>query len=454
MGPREASRLCAMPAVIGLALAALPNPTLAAGFTVAVPSPNGVDDTANLQAGLDACVAEGPGCTVQLSSGRYLTRQLVTYNFQGTFRGEGKDATTIEALPNLPVAARDISVQGECPPDTTTCPWPSLIIFVDGDIQVSDLSIRITAPPGTATTGWAFFGMRITTLVDALRFMGRQPTNVAIDRVSVEGLPDYSDSSFGKQFGFPVGFNVLNGIIFAGEFPRSSAPFDYYFTSGSLTVRNSSFRTMLDGVSEDGFLTSSHVTIGGSPSAGNHFENVFVGMDMESAQSSFFDVSYNTSSGLFFAAWVVPWQRVFVPSSPSQYLIHDNAFLTTEPSAVGLLLDNEPTPWIQANVWNNTFELQNASSDGIDLVKTSGARILNNTIMGSGFNAIGLYGSTTGSTVVRNDVAGFTSTGPGQIFLGPPTTQNVVVCSSRSDTVLDLGTANNVVGCAQAAARP
>lgn len=190
---------------------------------VNVVPPNGKDDTANIQAALDGCVAKGPSCTVQLQAGHYFTKQLVEYNFQGTFKGMGIGTTTVEALHPLFVNIPDISL-GECTPDTTTCLWPTLIMFVDGDIHVSDLSIRITAPPGTATTGWLFAGTLFTDLIDALRFTGQYPTNAAVDRISVEGLPDNSPTSFG--------FNLVNGVFFAGEFPRSSAPFDYYFLSG------------------------------------------------------------------------------------------------------------------------------------------------------------------------------------------------------------------------------
>src|SRR5262249_1356750 len=204
---------------------------LANGTTIPVPPPNGSDDTANIQAALDACVAQGPGCTVQLDVGNYRTRQLVTFNFRGTFKGLGRDQTTIEALPNLVVNIQDPVVFGECLPNTTTCLWPSLIIFVDGDIHVSDLSIHVTAPPGTATTGWTVFGLQISSLLDGLRFMGKHPTDVSIDRISIEGLPDNSPNSFGIVLGFGVGFNVVNEIIYTGELPRSSTPFDYYFLS-------------------------------------------------------------------------------------------------------------------------------------------------------------------------------------------------------------------------------
>src|ERR1017187_10902987 len=95
----------------------------------------------------------------------------------------GMDRTTIEALPNLPV---NLQGPGECLPNTTPCLWPSLIIFVDGNIHVSDLSIPVTAPPGTATTGWSLFGLEVSSLLDGLRFMGQHPTDVSIDRISIE----------------------------------------------------------------------------------------------------------------------------------------------------------------------------------------------------------------------------------------------------------------------------
>jgi hypothetical protein len=426
----------------------LPTTAFASGSTVWVASPNGANDTANIQAALNMCVAQGPGCTVQLQQGRYLTKQLVTYNFQGTFKGMGIDNTVVEALPYLPVVLLDPVTGGECTPNTTTCPWPSLIIFVDGDIHVSDLSIRITAAPGTATAPWLGF----TTLLDALRFMGQSPTDVAIDRISIEGLPDNSPTSLAIVVGFPVGFNVVNEIIYTGEFPRSTTPFDYYFLTGSLTVRNSSFKMAIDGVSQDGFIESSLITIGGSPSSGNHFENLYVGMDIEASQDSIFDISYNKSSGIYASMWVIPWQPVFVPSSPSRYLIHDNKFSTTAASAQAVFLMNDPTnPWIHALIWNNTIELQDSLSDGIDAYNTKDTVILNDTVTGSGKDAVGLLGSTF-SSVIGNNLSGFKpdpAVGLAQIYLDPSTTHDLVVCAERSDTVLNQGTNNFVVGCRQ-----
>jgi hypothetical protein len=167
---------------------------------------------------------------------------------------------------------------------------------------------------------------------------------VSIDRISIERLPDNSPNSFGIAVGLGVGFNVVNEIIYTGELPRSSAVFDYYFLTGSLTVRNSSFKMAIDGVSK-------------------------------------------------------------------------------------------PT--------------QNSVLDGIGANNTQNATIWNNTISGTAVDAIGLHG-TSFSTVVRNKVGDLTldpTYGLAQIYLDPTSSLNLLVCSSRDDTVIDKGTMNEVIGC-------
>jgi len=372
-------------------------------YAVYVSAPNGTDDTAALRAALNTCVQQHPtGCTVQLAAGTYQTQQLVTYNFHGTFKGMGTDRTTIEALPSLPVGYPGPDGEGQCVPNTTTCLWPSLIMFVDGNINVSDLTLKATAVP--ATQPWPILGSSVTMLLEVLGFRGQHPMNVCIDRIRMEGQPDDSPTDWG--------FNVMNGAHFTGEFPRSSVLHDYYFLSGSFTVRNSYFKGFVAGISQDGFVTSSHITIGGSPSAGNHFENNYVGTDIEASENSVIELSYNeSSSGSTYGAamWVVPWLPNFVPSSPSRYLIHDNKCFTTQQYADGIyLFDDVTNPWIQAAVWNNTVELQNTLSEGIGVYNTKATATWGNTVTGTdGYDAVGLWSSTL-STVMGNNVSGFT----------------------------------------------
>jgi len=446
-GEQAGFRLALISGLLGLALL-LPTTARALSDTVTLPPPSGVDDTATIQAALDACVAHGPGCTIQFAAGTYLTKQLVAYHFKGTFKGMGIDSTTLAALPNLPVTInQNPSEEPQCQPNTTTCLWPSLVIFVDGDIHVSDLTFNIPSVP--ATQPWFLGGSSITMMFEALGFRGQYPqypTHAWIDRVRMQGQLDSSPANWG--------FNVMMGAHFTGELPRGPTLHDYYFLSGSFTVRNSDFNTLFVGITQDGFVKLSQITIGGSPSSGNHLENVYDGLDMEASESSFFEISYNESSGSGAAMWVVPWIPAFAPSSPSRYLIHDNTFIGTAQNAEGIYLyDDATNPWIQAAVWNNVVELQDTLSEGIGIYDTKGTTTWNNTVSGTdGNDGIGLWSSKL-STVIGNNVSGFTvdPSGYAQIYLDPSTTHDLVVCTERSDTVLNQGTDNIVVGCQQPA---
>lgn len=291
-----------------------------------VPAPNGTDDTANIQGALNKCVTYGPGCTVQLAAGTYRTKQVVVYSFQGTFKGMGMNSTTIEALPNLPVNWPDQTV-ASCQPNLTTCIWPSVFEFVEGNISVSDLTIKATAIPPTQP--YVYAGSPLNDLYEVLGFTGQYPTYVSVDRIGMEGLP-YSLGAFG--------YTVENSVHYSGDFPRSSAAYDYYFLSGSFTVRSSYFENVGLAISQDAFSTSSQITIGGSPSASNHVENTCGGLDIEASENSVFEISYNESSGTCAGMWVAPTWVPFFPSSPSQYFIHDNKFIGTAQNADGMYL--------------------------------------------------------------------------------------------------------------------
>ena len=441
---RVGLRVALLWGALGLALL-LPTAAWAGGHTIKVPPPNGVDDTANIQAALDAGVAGGSGITVQLASGKYLTQQLVTYNFHGTFKGAGKDKTIIEALPNLLVNVPDVCT-GERMPNGTTNRWPSLIIFVDGNIKVSDLSIKITATHGTATTPWYMCGDAYTSLIDALRFMGQHATHVCLDGIAIEGARDDAPNSYG--------YNVWNGVLYAGELPRSATDLDYYFLSGTLTVQNCFFKTMTD-MGVDGFLRNVRVVMGGSPSAGNVLEDVEFGIVFCSAENSSFEASYNRVESSWVGFLATDWLGdVFVPAKPSQFSIHDNTFLTTGPYADAIRLqDWQAKPWIHAMIFNNTIELKNEFMwAGIGAYNTRGTVLWNNTISGSGAAAIqvgGDEGIDTLCTVLGNHIQGFyadPSFGLAQIHLGPATSHNLVVCSNPLDTVLDQGTHNKIIG--------
>jgi hypothetical protein len=414
-------------------------------YVVYVAPPNGADDTDNIQAALSACVTKGPGCTVQLQAGTYLTRQLVTYNFQGTFKGMGQNDTTVEALPDLPVTFGDWQ-NGLCRPNTTDCIWPDLIVFVNGDTHISDMTIKITAVPSTQP--WEGGGYTFTALIDVVRVMGDTRTNAYVQRVTMQGTEDGSDTSM-------AGYNVLNAMLYAGELPKSPNPYDYHFLSGTFVVSNSNFSTMFDGPAMDGFLKDSHIVFGGQPSGANVFEDMPVPLWLCNIQNSLVEVSHNVGRGMSAGLWVTPWlPPVFAPTKTSMFLIHDNEFQTSGPYATGIYLQDDPSaPALSALVSNNTIDLEGGLSDGIDASEANGTTILRNTVTGSGFDAIGLWNASFGK-VIGNDVGGFTPEGGAQIYLDSGTNHDLVVRAECSDSVLDQGTNNMVISCQQSQAGP
>jgi len=420
-----------------LATLLLPATLWAGGAIITVPKPSGGDDTAMLQKALDEAVAKGPGTTVQLAAGTYLTRQLVAYDFRGTFRGAGEKKTTIEARKNLPVNLPN-SFQENWPLPSATCHWPCLITFVDGDIRVSDLAVREPWSNGTATGPYInpTFGNTENGLYDVILFMGKNPTNVVVERVSIEGLQDDSD----------WGFNVAMGLDYSSYYPASSTLGDYCFLEGNFTVQNCSFNNMFSCVSFDGRHRDNRVIIGGSPDSGNVCENNCVALDLEPAQNAMFDVSFNRASAYWAAMWEYNLYSTnlgdFTPST-SYFLIHDNRFTALGAGTEGIwLVDNPASPWIRASIYNNKIDTQGAS-DGILLQNTKGASIWHNAITGTSNDAISLTGATQ-CAVIDNDFSGFTWS-LADIYLDPGSSRNLVVCSSPKDTVQDLGTNDTII---------
>ncbi len=229
--------------------------------------PTGVDDTANIQCAFDAAVASGPGVSVRLKSGTFHTAQIVVNNFQGKFTGAGAKNTVIVNLPNLNVNTDEIFFRNF---PSASNPWPTVFAFVNGNFVISDLSIQIAGDK--PTTGWYYFGFKFEELCHAITVIGKQ-ADVRVERVLVEGEP-MEDSVYG--------YNVLNGILFAGT------GYPVIPISGSFEVYDSTFRQMASG-SPVAHTSHANVVIGN-----NIFEDVFFGMDGGDFADSSFEFSHNS----------------------------------------------------------------------------------------------------------------------------------------------------------------
>lgn|GEM_PF-1324187 len=464
---------------------ALPAAVMAApGHTVQVPGPKSgphPDDTANIQQALDWCAHHGPNCTVQLQAGTYHTSQLVEYGFQGTFKGAGQNRTTIAALKDLLVNWPDQEVVG-CQPNLTDCRWPNFIIFVDGNIEVSDLAIDFPYTNGHEATPYAYYGTVTNQVWNAIDFLGDRSMGASVDRVSVTGREDNSSTNLG------CGFNVMQGIVFDGWLPVPPYNQTYATLSGSFAVRNSSVRTTCEGIVVSGMVKSTQATIGGSPATGNRIDDTgFAGIDL-TGDNSVFDISYNhdfvdnvgPASDSHFGVLVEPGNISGSSSRLSRFSIQDNNILVKDAcgcSMTGIwLLDAvRGLPyWFTATVTHNTialpatYLLPGEGKAGIDINNIKGALISGNTITESAtgtYEGIGVWGNdptwlpATGNAITGNNVSGVAlDPTPGfafaQIYLDGNTSKNLVMCLHHSDTVLDQGTSNKVIGCDPPAATP
>ena len=456
------------------------------GFNVHVVAPNHVNDTADLQAALNACVGGGPGCTVQLLPGTYYTSQLLTYNFHGTFTGAGDGLTKIDALPLTNVNWPDPYVT-HCMPNFSTCIWPDLIMFVGGSIEVSDLSIDLsTYTNGAETSQWTLNGEPTALVGDVLLFWVQGRTDALVDHVSITGADD-TESPVTNGY---TGYNVVNGVTYITN-PNLTATTPM---TGSFAVRNSSFQTMLEGVQVLGDFRSVPITVGGSPGAGNRIDDVVNGI-IVGGPGATYDVSADDATtnpnyaNAHIGVFVEPSGFETASTPLSQVLIHDNNIESSD--ALGsfvyglLLLDastwqlppSEPAVavyWFRGTILHNAISLPKPAwlylfKDGIDVNNASGLLISGNTINDTGStvgaaDAIALWGDVTGSppstnnVVIGNNVSGFTpdpTYGFAQYYLDPITSHNLVVCTTPKDTALDQGMYNTVIGCsAPTAATP
>ncbi|HUO16715.1 MAG TPA: hypothetical protein VMX38_17140 [Verrucomicrobiae bacterium] len=122
-----------------------------------------------------------------------------------------------------------------------------------------------------------------------------------------------------------------------------------------------------------------------------------------------------------------------------------------------LLLQDVPgSQWISAAIYDNTMIAKNIGYGGIDVQNTAGTTVLNNQIIGTGSFGVGIFDGTC-AAVVANNVRAFTADPTlaqvvldGNLIFGiPDTSDSTVFCKTHSDTVMNLGTNDQVIGCTE-----
>jgi hypothetical protein len=222
--------------------------TAGMGAHTIVVKPNGLDDTANLQAAFNTCTSHGWTCTIQLVKGTYYTSQITAFGFQGSFVGAGQGQTTLQALPNLPSpnpAYNTPTTFFWSHPPSLSNPWPVLITFLNGTIHVAGLTI--TEPYNLPVPGGYYGPLGLWyALYGTIWFTGTH-ASASVDRVSIQGTPPVS----------PLPTNgVYTGVAYLGEteLPGDSNPADFLFQTGAFSVTDSSFSQMSYGTDTETLL--------------------------------------------------------------------------------------------------------------------------------------------------------------------------------------------------------
>ena len=367
--------------------------------------PNGVDDTADIQAAFTAC-GTSPGCTVQLVAGTYHVSQIAVIGFQGKFVGMGQGVTIIQGLPNLPdpnpaynqapSAKYPDGLTSSMAPPGPSNPWPILISFVNGTFSISGMTITDTNDAPIASPGW--YDLPATTpstaLASAILITGTQ-AYASVDHVTVTGV--MSD----------LGPNMDNGITYVGVLGSpGDTPAEVIPLSGTFTVTNSVFTYSGPWVQN---IVGATVTVcyNKSPASVGY---TYASFDAYNSKLTFCGNSGPGSQGL--AALAIK-QDVYHPpptSGPvaSTVYVTDNSFNVTQEANAVILYDHEPTPSLSAVVSGNAFQNNYSSNDwGSSVIASVDLRSINitaNTIAAGG--APGIYLNGGPGIVTGNNITG------------------------------------------------
>jgi hypothetical protein len=394
--------------------------------------PTGTDDTANIQCALNEAAALGAGSTVQLACGTYFTGMIEVTGFNGTFAGEGKDATIIHSLPNLPC--------GDVPyPD-----WPSLFIFHLAHLKVADLTVDITDPApclpfwaGQMLEGLICVTDLSSSVTGCAEMPGPSTAGLTVERVGFKGVGNVDD-----------GYNVDVALVFAPECWGVQT----HMLAGDFVVTKSTFeRANIAMVANQ--IADSTVRIGGSPSMKNTTYDVHQPVLIQDFQNSAVEISHNELEGNWAVIQACQGNSVEL-TAPSTFLVSHN-IVRSDIYADGMFLSDWTSPYIGkmlvADVADNDFIMDNGGCCGAINAwwNTRDVLVRNNRFTGvTGYGAaIGFIrrGTDTGWTLVGNNF-NFDYVDFVPVYLGPYSSGCTIVGGKNKFNVYDLGVGNIITG--------
>ena len=300
--------------------------------------PSGGDDTMALRQAFATCIAVGPGCTVRLTEGTFVTRQHVIEGFHGAFVGAGSDRTFIEPLAPLYVTDAEMVLMND---PTDAEPWPILFLFIDANMTMADLGFRVT--DYEVTTPWNIFGTQFTALATVVSLTG-EAARVDVERIAMEA----GEGTF-------FGVNVVNGVFVQGILPGPSGGFgDRPAASGTFTVRDSRFLGLDSGVVMEN-LEGATVSVRDSV-----FDGVFT-IGVSDVSDSLVEIANNDITAIENGIDVIAGM-FRQPTAASRIVIAGNTLRVAGDGQGVTLADEADVPTLQVLLAGNVFELDGALS--------------------------------------------------------------------------------------------
>lgn len=409
--------------------------------------PGSVDDTARIEAALDACSSPAPACTVTLGPGTFRIGLIVAEEFNGAFVGAGIGRTILEAIADIP-ANFDLLV-----PYGKSNRMPNLIGFLGGKVMVSDMSIRALEYHPMQGYSW-LPGFPTTYFLNGLLTFSQKPGGTAprvrVERVELSGADGDAGVFYGKPLPVGQGVNV-NSLLFFGGFL-----FNPVVTGGSIDVRDvrlhrsiAAFHTLRTEASPVRVATSV-VTASVTGLLGVLASDSDIRFEGNTVQAWQFGIDLSQPATLDPEGWV--------PSRQSRFLVARNAVQVTQNMpivSVGIraIDDFAGSPGgrrLDAWIANNDIEVTGppALRFGMRLVGSEEARVVNNRVAGTGRGGV-FVDYARGCRIQSTSFQAFTPQGPagtpvGHLVFAPNAADCVAVAVPMSAIVVDAGT-NNVV---------
>jgi hypothetical protein len=404
-------------------------------------SPSGGDDTYAIQEAFDNAVTAGPGAVVELTEGQFYCNNIVVEGFVGTFRGQGKGLTRIDALRGLDPDAPPIEKMVFMP----DVEWSALLVFRSCDVRISDMTFDITPYMPGETYYYHFVPWE--GLGSIVMIMGRYSSS------DISGVVFRGNAGLvWSRYNVAVSLMVSDGF---GQLPGTRAFFAP--TTGTYVIGRCDFDNSLQPIALMGLVDAS-VKVGGNAGARNTLSDHIYGIVTNDFSNSRMEVSYNEFNCP--DSWIsVALQQCTNPhypgepfswlDSPSEFLVaHNEIHGGTDADGIALndlVYRYTGRKTLTATITTNRIDLTNSYWRAV-YGYAADAVITNNVISGEMFAAVCAYPWVAENwTLVGNNVQNATCPFA-QIILGSLSSDFTVVGGSNETNVLDLGVNNKLVG--------